>query len=156
MPLFGNAKILHTLIGVGSAALAAAVPYLGKMTQISHKAQWSTLKKKKGFKKCSGLHQTLFTFGDHFLASSKKSTVFWLTLGALLFFFSFSGYYGDELSAMVVFSACYLPSRDRRDYSYVMNHLFQWVASLVYVCVCVCVCVCGYCPWLDSEHCPSQ
>ena len=29
-------KILHTLIGMGSAALEAAVPYPGKATQISY------------------------------------------------------------------------------------------------------------------------
>ena len=28
VPLFGHTKILHTLLGMGSAALAAAVPYL--------------------------------------------------------------------------------------------------------------------------------
>ena len=28
--LFGHAKIFHTLVAKGSAALAAAVPYLGK------------------------------------------------------------------------------------------------------------------------------
>ena len=34
-PLFGHMKILHTMIGVGSAALAAVVPYSGKATNIS-------------------------------------------------------------------------------------------------------------------------
>ena len=29
IPLFGHTKILHTLIGMGSAALVMAVPYLG-------------------------------------------------------------------------------------------------------------------------------
>ena len=33
MPLFGHQKILHTLTGMGSAALAAAVPCLGKATK---------------------------------------------------------------------------------------------------------------------------
>ena len=33
-PLFGHTKILHTLVGMGSAAFAAAVPYPGKATQI--------------------------------------------------------------------------------------------------------------------------
>ena len=37
IPLFGHRKILHTLIGMGSAVLAAAVPYPDKATQISHK-----------------------------------------------------------------------------------------------------------------------
>ena len=37
-PLFGHTKkILHTLTGMGSAA--AAVPYPGKATQISHEGQ---------------------------------------------------------------------------------------------------------------------
>ena len=30
----GHTKILHTLIGMGSATLAAAVPYRGKATRI--------------------------------------------------------------------------------------------------------------------------
>ena len=37
-------KILHTLIGMGSAAFAAAVPYPGKVTRISHEGQWSAKK----------------------------------------------------------------------------------------------------------------
>ena len=37
LPLFGHTKILQTLIGMGSAALAAALPYLGKATRISRK-----------------------------------------------------------------------------------------------------------------------
>ena len=41
IPLLGHLNILHTLIGMGSAALAAAVPYPAKMTQIPHKGQWS-------------------------------------------------------------------------------------------------------------------
>ena len=32
IPLFGHTKILHIAIGMGSAALAAAVPYPGKAT----------------------------------------------------------------------------------------------------------------------------
>ena len=35
-------KTLHVLIGVGSAALAVAVPYKGKATCVSHEGQWST------------------------------------------------------------------------------------------------------------------
>ena len=38
-------KILHTLIRMGSAALATAVPYLAKVTRISRMEQWSTMKK---------------------------------------------------------------------------------------------------------------
>lgn len=40
---------------------------------------------------------------------------------------SHGGYYGDSLNAMIVFSGCYLPSKDRKDYSYVMDHLFNYV-----------------------------
>ena len=39
--MFGHLKILHTLTGVGSAVLAAAVPYPGKVTWISRKGQRS-------------------------------------------------------------------------------------------------------------------
>ena len=44
MPFFGHMKILHTLIGMGSTARVAAVPYPGKATKISHKGQRSTKK----------------------------------------------------------------------------------------------------------------
>ena len=44
MPLFGHTKILHTLIGMGSTVLVAAVPYPGKAIWISHKGQWITIK----------------------------------------------------------------------------------------------------------------
>ena len=37
-----DTQIMHTLIGMGSAALAAAVPYPGKATRISCKGQRST------------------------------------------------------------------------------------------------------------------
>ena len=40
-PLCGHTKILRTQIGMGSAALAAAVSYPGKATWISHKGQRS-------------------------------------------------------------------------------------------------------------------
>ena len=40
-------ETLHAPIGMGRPALAAAVPYPGKVTWISHKAQGSTKKKKK-------------------------------------------------------------------------------------------------------------
>ena len=42
-----DTQILHTQIGMGSAALAAAVPYPGMMTQIPRKGQWSTKNRKK-------------------------------------------------------------------------------------------------------------
>lgn len=36
---------------------------------------------------------------------------------------------GDPAPAVIVFSACYLPDRSRRDYNYVMDHLFLYVLS---------------------------
>ena len=46
IPLLGHTKILHTLVAVGSVALAAAVPYQGMGTWISCKGQRSTKQKK--------------------------------------------------------------------------------------------------------------
>lgn len=40
-------------------------------------------------------------------------------------FHFFSGYYGDGLNAIIIFSGCYLPDRSRRDYQYVMDNLFM-------------------------------
>ena len=45
IPLLVYTKILHTLIGVGSAGLAAAVPYPCKAIRISRKGKSSTKKK---------------------------------------------------------------------------------------------------------------
>lgn len=39
------------------------------------------------------------------------------------------GYYGDGLNAIIVFSGCYLPDRNRKDYQYVMDNLFLYVIS---------------------------
>lgn len=36
---------------------------------------------------------------------------------------------GELAPAIIVFSACYLPDRSRRDYNYVMDHLFLYVLS---------------------------
>lgn len=38
--------------------------------------------------------------------------------------FVFTGYYGDGFNALIVFAACYLPDRSRKDYQYVMDNLF--------------------------------
>jgi len=35
-----------------------------------------------------------------------------------------SGYYGDGLNAIVVFTACYLPEKTQPDYHYIMDNLF--------------------------------
>ena len=40
-------KILHSLVGMGGAALKACVSCLGKVTQIPHKGQCGIKKKKK-------------------------------------------------------------------------------------------------------------
>ena len=45
IPLLVYTNILHTLTGMGSAALAAVVPYPGKAIRISRKGQSSTEKK---------------------------------------------------------------------------------------------------------------
>ena len=39
IPLSGHTETLHTLVGMCSAALLAAVPYPDEATQISHKGQ---------------------------------------------------------------------------------------------------------------------
>ena len=52
MPSFEHLKTLHTLIGMGSAVLAAAVPYPRKVTQISCKDR-EVLKKMGEEKKLS-------------------------------------------------------------------------------------------------------
>lgn len=38
-----------------------------------------------------------------------------------------SGYYGEGLNAIIVFSACYLPDSSCSDYHYIMENLFLWV-----------------------------
>ncbi|ESO95062.1 hypothetical protein LOTGIDRAFT_74903, partial [Lottia gigantea] len=40
---------------------------------------------------------------------------------------SHGGYYGEGLNALIVFSGCYLPDKRRKDYQYVMEHLFVYV-----------------------------
>ncbi|XP_076366414.1 uncharacterized protein LOC143255119 isoform X2 [Tachypleus tridentatus] len=42
---------------------------------------------------------------------------------------SHGGYYGTNRNAIIVFSACYLPDRSRKDYDYVMDNLFLYVLS---------------------------
>ena len=42
IPLFAHTKILYSLVGTGSAALAAPVPYPGMAARISHEGQLST------------------------------------------------------------------------------------------------------------------
>ncbi|XP_022245341.1 uncharacterized protein LOC106462380 isoform X2 [Limulus polyphemus] len=42
---------------------------------------------------------------------------------------SHGGYYGPNKNAIIVFSACYLADRSRRDYDYVMDNLFLYVLS---------------------------
>ena len=59
MLLFGHTKILHTPVGMGSAALAAALFYHGKATRISRKGQ-STKKIKLKLKSTPVLKLILF------------------------------------------------------------------------------------------------
>lgn len=40
-----------------------------------------------------------------------------------------SGYYGEGLNAIIVFSACYLPDSSCPDYHYIMENLFLWVCQ---------------------------
>lgn len=37
-----------------------------------------------------------------------------------------TGYYGDEMNAIILFTSCYLPENTVEDYDYVMDHLFRW------------------------------
>lgn len=43
---------------------------------------------------------------------------------------SHGGYFGEARHAIIVFSACYLPDRGRKDYDYVMDNLFLYVFLL--------------------------
>lgn len=36
----------------------------------------------------------------------------------------FQGYYGNEVNAIIVFAACFLPDSDREDYHEIMENLF--------------------------------
>lgn len=40
-----------------------------------------------------------------------------------------SGYYGEGLNAIIVFSACYLPDSSCADYHYIMENLFLCVSQ---------------------------
>ncbi|XP_075067109.1 uncharacterized protein LOC142155213 isoform X3 [Mixophyes fleayi] len=42
---------------------------------------------------------------------------------------SHGGYYGEGISAIIVFAACFLPDSSRADYNYVMENLFLYVIS---------------------------
>ncbi|XP_076814097.1 protein prune homolog 2-like [Clavelina lepadiformis] len=42
---------------------------------------------------------------------------------------SHGGYYGEGLNAIVVFSACYLPSAEQTEYQYIMDNLFLYIVS---------------------------
>ncbi|XP_043916797.1 protein prune homolog 2 isoform X2 [Protopterus annectens] len=42
---------------------------------------------------------------------------------------SHGGYYGEGVSAIIVFAACFLPNSSRPDYHYVMENLFLYVIS---------------------------
>ena len=82
IPSFGHTKILHILIEMGSAVLATAVPYPGKVTQICRKGQRSTktLKKKKkspGETKFA-IHENIQKFAMHHRTWQQRSPTDWL------------------------------------------------------------------------------
>ena len=54
----------------------------------------------------------------------KKSQFTKISCTNICYFLCLSGYYGDGLNAIILFSGCYLPDRGRRDYQYVMDNLF--------------------------------
>ncbi|XP_056262029.1 bcl-2/adenovirus E1B 19 kDa-interacting protein 2-like protein isoform X2 [Pseudoliparis swirei] len=58
---------------------------------------------------------------------------------------SHGGYYGDEMNAVVLFTACYLPPNTVENYEYVMDHLFRYIVGTLdlmvsenYLLVCLC------------------
>ena len=71
-----DTKILHTPIGMGSAALVAAVPYPGKVTWFSCKGPWSI--KKKTQKTNNNTHQNNNnkTINKHFYTHLQFKTLF--------------------------------------------------------------------------------
>ncbi|XP_054477955.1 bcl-2/adenovirus E1B 19 kDa-interacting protein 2-like protein isoform X2 [Anoplopoma fimbria] len=58
---------------------------------------------------------------------------------------SHGGYYGDEMNAVVLFTACYLPENTVENYEYVMDNLFRYIVGTLdlmvsenYLLVCLC------------------
>ncbi|XP_034409909.1 bcl-2/adenovirus E1B 19 kDa-interacting protein 2-like protein isoform X2 [Cyclopterus lumpus] len=58
---------------------------------------------------------------------------------------SHGGYYGDEMNAVVLFTACYLPENTVENYEYVMDNLFRYIVGTLdlmvsenYLLVCFC------------------
>lgn len=76
-------------------------PYLRVITHGGRSATGTTIRKRGGF----------------------VSAVIWTLLCNLVP----SGYYGEGLNAIIVFSACYLPDSSCSDYHYIMENLFLWV-----------------------------
>ncbi|XP_075934589.1 bcl-2/adenovirus E1B 19 kDa-interacting protein 2-like protein isoform X1 [Anarhichas minor] len=61
---------------------------------------------------------------------------------------SHGGYYGDEMNAVVLFTACYLPENTVENYDYVMDNLFRYIVGTLdlmvsenYLLVCLCAMV---------------
>lgn len=42
----------------------------------------------------------------------------------LFFCVFYQGYYGNEVNAIIVFAACFLPDSDKEDYHEIMENLF--------------------------------
>ncbi|XP_068425809.1 bcl-2/adenovirus E1B 19 kDa-interacting protein 2-like protein [Clinocottus analis] len=58
---------------------------------------------------------------------------------------SHGGYYGDEMNAVILFTACYLPESTVENYEYVMDNLFRYIVGTLdlmvsenYLLVCLC------------------
>ena len=64
-----RSKILHTLVGMGSAALATAVPYPGMATSVSCKGQRSTFFFKSSIRRCFSYFSSMLWYSV-FLCSS--------------------------------------------------------------------------------------
>ncbi|XP_037308795.2 bcl-2/adenovirus E1B 19 kDa-interacting protein 2-like protein [Pungitius pungitius] len=61
---------------------------------------------------------------------------------------SHGGYYGDDMNAVVLFTACYLPENTVENYEYVMDNLFRYIVGTLdlmvsenYLLVCLCAMV---------------
>ena len=64
-------------------------------------------------------------FAGFFVLNKEHFEMFTLTVFVHLQVLSHGGYQGEDCqTAIIVFSACFLPDRSRVDYDYVMDHLF--------------------------------
>lgn len=62
---------------------------------------------------------------------------------------SHGGYYGDGSTAIIIFTACYLPENTTEHYEYVMDNLFRYIIGTLDLMVSenyILVCLCGMAP----------